>query len=130
VTRVALLLLTTLEDLDAAVAASEGRPLLLFKHSLTCGASAHAREEVEAFLSAPAPPADAWVVHVQTGRAISSAIADRFGIRHESPQVLLISKGKVVWHASHYGITRREIAAAVERHLPTAMPGVSQPGPR
>ena len=109
--------LGTLDDLDPALAASAHHPLLLFKHSLTCGASAHAREEVEAFMAEPARTVDAWIVHVQTGRAISNAIADRFGIRHESPQVLLIANGQAVWHASHYRITRREIAAALDRHV-------------
>jgi bacillithiol system protein YtxJ len=110
-----LTLLRTLEGLEAALAGSNGRPLLLFKHSLTCGTSAYAHEEVEDFLSEPGLPADACVVHVQTARAISDSIAERFGIRHESPQLLLISNGQVVWHASHHRITRREIAAALGR---------------
>jgi bacillithiol system protein YtxJ len=115
-----LAVLSTLEDFEDAVAASAGRPLLLLKHSLTCGTSAYAREEVEGFLSAPGFPADACVVHVQTCGAVSKAIAERFGIRHESPQLFLVVDGAVVWHASHHRITRREIAAALDRHV--AMP--------
>ena len=109
--------LTTLGDLDDAIAGSERRPLLLLKHSLTCGTSAYACEEVETFLAEPPGSVEACIVHVQTGRAISNAIANRFGIRHESPQLLLICSGQVVWHASHYRITQREIATAVKRHL-------------
>ena len=119
-----LKVLSTLDGLEAALSASSGRPLLLLKHSLTCGTSAHAHQEVEDFLAEPGLPADACVVHVQTGRAISGAIAERFGIRHESPQLLLISHGQVVWHASHRRITRREIAAALSRHA-AAPPGRS-----
>lgn len=111
-----LRVLTTPGDLDAAIAGSAGRPLLLFKHSLTCGTSAYAHEEVEAFLAQPSGSVDACAVHVQTGRAVSNAIAERFGIRHESPQLLLIVEGRVVWHASHHRITRREIAGAMDRH--------------
>jgi len=114
--------LSTTEELEAAVAASAGRPLLLLKHSLTCGTSAYAREEVEDFLAQPQCPIDAYVVHVQTGRAVSNAVAERFGIRHESPQLFLIVDGRVVWHASHHRITRREIAAALDRHV-AAPPG-------
>jgi bacillithiol system protein YtxJ len=112
-----LTVLRTLDGFESALAGSSGRPLLLLKHSLTCGTSAYAHEEVEDFLSAPGFPGDACVVHVQTGRAISDAIAKRFGIRHESPQLLLISNGQVVWQASHHRITRREIAAALDRHV-------------
>jgi bacillithiol system protein YtxJ len=110
-----------MDGLDEAIAGSASRPLLLFKHSLSCGTSAHAHQEVEAFLSGPSLRLDARVVHVQTARAIAGAIADRFGIRHESPQLLLLFGGQVVWHASHYRITRREMTAAVERQLASVM---------
>ena len=111
-----LTVLSTLDGLDSALSASSGRPLLLLKHSLTCGTSAYAHEEVEDFLAQPPCPIDAYVVHVQAGRAVSNAVAERFGIRHESPQLFLIVDGRVVWHASHHRITRREIAAALDRH--------------
>ena len=117
-----LTVLSTLDGLESALSGSSGRPLLLLKHSLTCGTSAYAHEEFEDFLSEPGLPVDACVVHVQTGRAMSDAIAERFGIRHESPQLLLIANGQVVWQASHYSITRREIAAALKRHV-AAPPG-------
>lgn len=117
-----LTLLSTLDGFESALAGSSGRPLLLLKHSLTCGTSAYAHEEVEDFLSEPGFPGDACVVHVQTGRAVSNAVAERFGIRHESPQLFLIVDGRVVWHASHHRITRREIAAALDRHV-AAQPG-------
>ncbi len=125
--RMRLKVLTTPDDLDTAVAGSRIRPLLLFKHSLTCGTSAYAHEEVEALVAQDAPPVDACVVHVQTGRALSDAIAERFGVRHESPQVLLIADGQVVWHASHHRITRRELAAALDRWLVPAMSGATAP---
>jgi bacillithiol system protein YtxJ len=123
-----LKVLTTPDDLDTAVAGSTIRPLLLFKHSLTCGTSAYAHEEVDDLMAHDAPPVDACVVHVQTGRALSNAIAERFGIRHASPQVLLIANGHVVWHASHHGIRRREMTAAVERWLVAAASGATEPG--
>jgi bacillithiol system protein YtxJ len=123
-----LKVLSTLDGLEAALSGSSGRPLLLLTHSLTCGTSAYAFEEVEDFLSEPDLRAEACVVHVQTGRAIAVAIAERFGIRHESPQLLLISMGQVVWHASHHRITRRAIADALERHVAPAKVDRSTPG--
>jgi thioredoxin 1 len=50
------------------------------------------------------------MVTVQTHRAISNAVALRLGVRHETPQALLIRDGRVVWSASHFRVT----AAAVE----------------
>ena len=41
----------TLAALDDVVKQSYGGPVLIFKHSLTCGTSAHANDEVRAFLA-------------------------------------------------------------------------------
>ena len=60
----------------------------------------------------PRPPQYALVT-VQTHRAVSNAIAQKLGIRHETPQALLVKDGRVVWSASHFGVT----AAAVEDAL-------------
>ena len=116
-------LLTSVAELEPAVAGSFTRPVLFFKHSLTCGTSAWALEELEALLDGPSIPADACVVHVQTSRALSEAIASRFGIRHESPQALLVRNGAVVWHSSHHRLSQAEMAGALQRHvgLPAAL---------
>jgi bacillithiol system protein YtxJ len=108
-------LLTSVVDLDSVVEASFTRPVLFFKHSLTCGTSAWAHEELDALLDGPAVPVDVFVVHVQTSRAISDAIADRFNIRHQSPQALLVRNGTVAWHASHHRLSQAEMARAIER---------------
>lgn len=108
--------LTTPEDVDAVLAESRTAPILLFKHSETCGISAQAWDELsEARGSLPVP---LYVISVQAGRAASSAVAERLGVRHESPQLLLISNGRARWTASHFRITgdaaRRAVAAHVE----------------
>ena len=58
------------------------------------------------------------LVVVQERRGLSNAIEQRLRIRHETPQLLLIRNGRVVWHASHWGITdtamRRALADASE----------------
>jgi bacillithiol system protein YtxJ len=110
--------LTTLDELETAVAGSSARPILLFKHSTTCGTSARAHKEIETLLSRPPLRADVYVVSMQAGRAISNAIAQRFDVRHESPQVLLVYNGAVIWHASHGRVTKDAIVAALQRHVP------------
>jgi bacillithiol system protein YtxJ len=101
----------SLDDFEAAVRRSHERPVGIFKHSLTCGRSAAALREVEAFL-AHDPSADVSIVAVQTAAGVSREIAARFGVRHESPQALVISRGAVAWHASHSRVTRQNLAAA------------------
>jgi hypothetical protein len=119
-----------LDELHRLIEESQSRPVLLFKHSDTCGTSMEALDELVAHLndridvrgperSAPhdgrsAPrdsrPPQYAMITVQTHRAVSNAVAQRLGVRHETPQALLIRDGRVVWSASHFRVT----AAAVE----------------
>lgn len=115
--------LTTVEHLDELhrlIAESESRPVLIFKHSYTCGVSLEALDELVAHMSDRRPTGSAprdgqrapryAMVTVQTHRAVSNAVAQKLGVRHETPQALLIKDGKVVWSASHFRVT----AAAVD----------------
>lgn len=99
-----------LDELHRLIAESESRPVLLFKHSYTCGVSMEALDELVSHMNESATGAQYAMVTVQTHRAVSNAVAKRLGVRHETPQALLIKDGKVVWSASHFRVT----AAAVE----------------
>lgn len=105
--------LTSESALDAALRASQHRPVLLFKHSATCGISAQAHESLSEWLAAESDPPSVYLIDVRAHRPLSMAVAERFGIRHESPQVLLVDRGAVAWHGSHFHVTAREVATAV-----------------
>ena len=96
--------------LDAAFAAPR---YLLLKHSPACPISGSVRMEVQAF-AADHPDLPTGVIDVLDGRALSQAVAARTGIRHESPQALLLLSGEVVWHGSHWRVTESNLEAAVE----------------
>jgi bacillithiol system protein YtxJ len=100
--------LTTSEDLDAVFRASHDEPVILFKHSQTCGTSWMAREDLETGLL----PAPVHEVLVQRHRPVSDALAATLGLRHESPQIVVVSGGKAVWHSSHAGVTAERVARA------------------
>jgi len=86
---------------------------LLYKHSSRCGTSVRAMAEVERFArSAPGIPV--FGIDVVRQKALSVRTAEKLGVGHESPQVLLVERGSAVWHASHYRITAAAIAAALE----------------
>ncbi len=108
-----LLTLSTAEELEAALARSSAVPVVIFKHSPTCGISAQAFESITEWLSADSPSAEFFVVPVRASRTLSLAIAQRFHIRHESPQALLIDHGSVVWHGSHFRATAESIRVAL-----------------
>ena len=105
--------LQTVADLDAAIASSHEQPVLLFKHSMSCGVSAEADEQVRQFLEATGAGVLCGLVVVQRARPVSSAIVERLGVRHESPQALLLRDGRVIWHASHWKVTESALHDAV-----------------
>jgi len=99
-------------DENALETALAGHSFLLFKHSLICPVSGRAFQEYRSFLEQhPATPT-AWL-DVIGQRPLSRALAERTGVKHESPQALLFESGTVAWHASHGGITRHSLAAAL-----------------
>lgn len=88
----------SLESLDRLFEESHRRPVVLFKHSTSCGISSGVYREVGLVT------ADVNVVVIQTHREISNAIASRTGVRHESPQAIVLRYGQPIYHASHYDI--------------------------
>ncbi|MEQ1894336.1 MAG: bacillithiol system redox-active protein YtxJ [Planctomycetota bacterium] len=103
--------LRTADELERALAAPR---FLLFKHSTSCPISCGAFEEYEQWLaSSPAIPS-AWL-HVVEERPLAHAVSERTGVRHESPQALLLVDGRCVWNASHGAITQTSLQAALAR---------------
>lgn len=106
--------LQDLASLDAAIDESRDRPVLLFKHSRHCGTSFEALDELHAHIEGATPGSVAYkMITVQTHRPVSDAVSQRFGIRHETPQAILLRNGKVVWNASHFRITASQLNQAV-----------------
>lgn len=94
--------------LDELLGQSGEQPVILFKHSDTCGISARAYREM-ATLEKPVA-----LVTVQKARALSNEIESRFSLPHETPQVLVVRDGKLAWSASHFRITADAVTRAVE----------------
>lgn len=93
---------------------SGAAPVLIFKHSTTCPISAQAHRQFHTWAQAlPAGHLQLAQVRVIEERPVSQEIARATGVRHESPQALLIQQGRVVWHASHYDITQDALMSAV-----------------
>jgi bacillithiol system protein YtxJ len=102
--------LQDLASLDAAIAESRERPVLLFKHSRHCGTSFEALDELHAHIDGAKAGSVAYkMITVQTDRPVSDAVSQRFGIRHETPQAILLRDGKPIWNASHFRITASQL---------------------
>jgi len=100
--------LTALEEINKA---SFTDPILIFKHSTRCSISdvAKARLDREDNLNG----VDFYYLDLIKHRDISNALAEKYNVHHESPQILLIHKGECVYDESHIGITMAEIKEQV-----------------
>ncbi len=85
---------------------------ILFKHSPTCPISLFAHREVMRFRKSQ-PDAPVYMVSVRQRRNVARHIAERTGVRHESPQILVLRRGNVVAAASHDQITAELLTSLV-----------------
>ena len=102
--------LTSEEQIDQVILESAAKPVLLFKHSTSCSISSMSLDRLlRNWKAEDADKITPYYLDLLAYRNLSNLVAERFGIPHESPQVLLIQNGKVTYHESHYGISYAEI---------------------
>ena len=89
---------------------SNAEPVLLFKHSNSCPISARAYRQMQE-VKVPVS-----ILVVQEGRELSRDVATRTGVRHETPQALVLRNGRAVWAASHFDISADVVEQAVREH--------------
>ncbi|RPD49603.1 bacillithiol system redox-active protein YtxJ [Hymenobacter sediminis] len=107
--------LTEAEQLTDIVRESFEHPVIIFKHSTSCSISAAAKGKVERqWDDAGLTNAKLYYLDLLRYRPISNEIAEKFGVRHESPQLLLIQNGECSYDASHMGIRLSEVAQMVK----------------
>jgi bacillithiol system protein YtxJ len=106
--------LCDLDALDAAIEESRVRPVLLFKHSRTCGISHEALDALHELVEQGSAEGAVYkVITVQSHRHVSEVAERRLGVRHETPQAILLKDGKPVWKASHFRITTEALTQAL-----------------
>lgn len=100
--------LTNISQLDEIVAISNGKPVVIFKHSTRCSISRMVLKQFENDFDTT-NNVDAYFLDLLEHRDISNEIAARFNVYHQSPQLLLIKGGKSVYDVSHDGIDAGEL---------------------
>jgi bacillithiol system protein YtxJ len=97
----------SMADLDSAFERSFEKPVIIFKHSNTCGISAHVFEMTSEI------DADIDVIVIQEHRDLSNNVAARTGYVHQSPQAFVLKDGVPIYHATHYGIDPKKILEVI-----------------
>ncbi|TNE53421.1 MAG: bacillithiol system redox-active protein YtxJ [Bacteroidetes bacterium] len=81
---------------------------LIFKHSTRCGISSMALSRFESeFQEKEELPI--YMLDLLNHRSLSNLVAELSGVRHESPQVLVLHHKELVYQASHGMINAGEI---------------------
>ncbi len=105
--------LINIHQLDEIDRESGAKKILLFKHSTRCSISHTAKARLERSWNAENDKeVHTYYLDLLAYRSLSNAIAERYGIEHQSPQVLMISKGKCILTQSHLSISAADIMEA------------------
>lgn len=90
---------------------SREKPQLIFKHSTRCSISSMAKSRLEREWNLE--HVEPWYLDLITYRNVSNAVASELEVHHESPQVILLKDGVVVYDSSHNSISVSEISKHV-----------------
>jgi bacillithiol system protein YtxJ len=101
--------LVSIEDLNAAEQVSHEKTVLLFKHSTRCSISRFVVKQFENTFDISEHTMEIYFLDLIEYRSISNEIASRFGVVHQSPQMIVLKNGKAVYDASHESIDAKSL---------------------
>lgn len=102
--------LNQLTQLDSIKEESKNQPVLIYKHSTSCSISRATLDRLERnWKDTETGSLKPYILDLLSYRTISNEIVTAFQVEHESPQVLIIKNGEVVYHTSHFGIDYKSL---------------------
>jgi len=96
--------LDSVEQLEKIMEAAGEKPIVFFKHSTTCGISAMAKNKLESAWDFNTDDMDFYYLDLLSHRPVSNKIAELLRVVHQSPQIIVVKNGQVVFHNSHHAI--------------------------
>ncbi len=100
-------------QLDEIILLSEGKPQVILKHSNQCGTSFFAKKNLEMIDGKYLEGVDLYLVDVISQRGLSTILGEKVGVRHQSPQLIVLFNGKVIWHGSHQHVNEENLIKAL-----------------
>lgn len=101
--------LTGDSQLGAIIEESNKNVIVIFKHSTRCGISRMAFNSFEKDFNYTEEEVKCYYLDILNYRDVSNKVEERFNIRHESPQLLVLKSGRVIDHESHGNIDVKSI---------------------
>ncbi len=96
--------LVSMDQIEEIEAKSITKTQVIFKHSTRCGISRMVLNTFKNGYNLEDGVMDIYYLDLFANRDVSNAISQKFGVVHQSPQLLIIKNGTVVAHDSHGGI--------------------------
>lgn len=103
----------SIQMLDELVSLTQDNAVLIFKHSTRCSISMMALTRFESEWDLNISNCDLYFLDLIAHRDISNKIAEITGVIHQSPQVIVLRKGEVLYEESHNSISARDIKKEV-----------------
>jgi len=98
-----------ISDIDLAIDKSSSKMQVFFKHSTVCPISRMAYEKFQNEYPLSDEQVDVYYIGVIEERPLSNYIAEKLGVQHESPQMIVIKNGKQVFNESHLMINPKSL---------------------
>lgn len=102
--KIAWTVLENESQLETILRDSKTKTQVIFKHSTTCGISRMALNRFTANFSLAPNLATMYFLDLHAFRKVSNTVAAKFNVIHQSPQLIIIRNGAVVFHTSHGAI--------------------------
>ncbi len=97
------------EDQLETIQNSRNKVVVLFKHSTRCGISNSVLRQFENKNEALNGQIDFYLLDLLNFRPLSAAIAEKFDVTHQSPQLLVFQNGVLRAHDSHHDIVNIDL---------------------
>lgn len=105
--------LQEIDQIETIKNQSHDRAVAIFKHSTRCGISHMAKHQLERDWDFGAGELDFYYLDLIRHRPVSNAVSEKLGVVHQSPQIIVLKDGKVVYHTSHHMISAGALRKAI-----------------
>ncbi len=103
----------TIENMDELITLSDEKAVVFYKHSYKCGLCHMIHDDFQSQWGDSIKGVELVFIEVNNHRELSDYLAQKTSIRHHSPQVIVLKKGKIVYTATHGAIKIKEIKNSI-----------------
>ncbi len=87
--------------IDEIMLSSNNQQQIILKHSNQCGTSFFAKKDLETIDKSEFEGVGFYLIDVIRQRSLSQYLSEKVGVKHQSPQLIILRNAEVIWHGSH-----------------------------